>query len=345
MRELTFIEPGKVEWRDVPEPALEGPGQALVRPLAVATCDLDAAMVAGQSPFQGPFPLGHEFVAEVVEAGDEVEGWSPGDVAVVPFQISCGACEACLRGRTGNCREVRPRGSMYGIGPAGGTWGGALTDLVRVPFADPMLLRPPEGAAPAAIASASDNISDAYRTVAGPLRAEPGAEVLIVGGFAASISLYAVAIARALGAGAVHFLDHDPERLELADALGAEPIEAAGPDDLPGRVGPYPITVEANGSEAGLACALRSTAPDGTCTSVAIHFGAATPVPLFEMYFNGVTFHTSRVHSRGVLPEVLELIEAGRIDPERVTTDVVPWEAAAEEWARPRTKLIVARDS
>jgi threonine dehydrogenase-like Zn-dependent dehydrogenase len=78
---------------------------------------------------------------------------------------------------------------------------------------------------------------------------------------------------------------------------------------------------------------------------VAIHFGAATPVPLFEMYFNGVTFHTGRVHSRAVLPEVLELIEAGRIDPERVTTDVVPWEAAAEEWARPRTKLIVARDS
>jgi alcohol dehydrogenase len=103
--------------------------------------------------------------------------------------------------------------------------------------------------------------------------------------------------------------------------------------------------VEANGSEAGLACALRSTAPDGTCTSVAIHFGPATPVPLFEMYFNGVTLHTSRVHSRAVLPEVLELIEEGRIDPERVTTDVVPWEAAAEEWARPRTKLIVARDS
>jgi alcohol dehydrogenase len=345
MRQLTFVEPGSVEWRDVPEPGLEGPGQALVRPLAVATCDLDAAMVAGQSPFQGPFPLGHEFVAEIVEVGEAVEGWSPGDVAVVTFQISCGACEACRRGRTGNCREVQPRGSMYGIGPAGGEWGGAVTDLVRVPFANPMLLRPPVDVSPAAIASASDNISDAYRTVAGPLQAEPGADVLIVGGFAASISLYAVTIARALGAGAVHFLDHDPERLALAEALGAEPIEAAGQEDLPGRVGPYPITVEANGSEAGLACALRSTAPDGTCTSVAIHFGAATPMPLFEMYFNGISFHTGRVHSRGVLPEVLELIEAGRIEPERITTDVVPWDAAAEEWARPRTKLIVARES
>ena len=196
MRELTFIEPGSVEWRDVAEPALDGPAQALVRPLAVATCDLDAAIVNGASPFQGPLALGHEFVAEVVEVGEGVEEWSVGDVAVVPFQISCGACEACQRGWTGNCREVRPRGSMYGIGPAGGEWGGALADRVRVPFADAMLLRPPDGVSPAAIASASDNVSDAYRTVAGPLAAEPGAEVLIVAGGAASISLYAVDIAQ-----------------------------------------------------------------------------------------------------------------------------------------------------
>ncbi|MDX6661841.1 MAG: hypothetical protein QOJ55_2663, partial [Solirubrobacteraceae bacterium] len=54
MRELTFIEPGKVEWCEVAEPELEGAGQALVRPLAVATCDLDAAMLAGESPFEGP---------------------------------------------------------------------------------------------------------------------------------------------------------------------------------------------------------------------------------------------------------------------------------------------------
>ena len=343
MRQLTFIEPGTVDWRDVPEPALEAPGEALVRPLAVATCDLDGAMVSGQTPFQGPFPVGHEFVAEVVEAGEDVDAWSAGDRVVVPFQISCGACEACRRGRTGNCREVRPRGSMYGIGAPGGEWGGALTELVRVPFAAAMLLPAPDGVSPAALASASDNISDAYRTVAGPLRDEPGGEVLIVGGFAASISLYAVAIARALGAAAVRFVDHDPARLALAEQLGAEAIEAAGPDELPGRVAAHPITVEANGSEAGLACALRSTAPDGVCTSVAIHFGAGTPVPLFEMYFNGITFRTGRVHSRGVLPDVLDLVAAGRIDPERVTTDVVPWDDAPEEWARPRTKLIVER--
>ena len=63
-----------LEWRDVPEPALESAGQALVRPLAVALCDLDQPIIRGQAPIPGPIALGHECVAEVVEVGDEVSG-------------------------------------------------------------------------------------------------------------------------------------------------------------------------------------------------------------------------------------------------------------------------------
>jgi hypothetical protein len=68
MRELTFLGPRRLEWREVPAPALEGPVQALVRPIAAITCDLDRWLIAGgATPLPGPFPLGHEFVAEVVE--------------------------------------------------------------------------------------------------------------------------------------------------------------------------------------------------------------------------------------------------------------------------------------
>ena len=70
-----------------------------------------------------------------------------GDRVVVPFQISCGECERCLAGLTGDCRAVRP-GSMYGFGAFGGEWGGLLSDLVRVPFADAMLVPLPAGIAP-----------------------------------------------------------------------------------------------------------------------------------------------------------------------------------------------------
>jgi alcohol dehydrogenase len=89
---------------------------------------------------------------------------------------------------------------MYGFGATGGDWGGMLGDLVRVPFADAMLMRVPDGVAPESIASASDNLPDAWRTVAPHLAANPGAEVLVLGGGARSIGL-AAGLAVALGAG------------------------------------------------------------------------------------------------------------------------------------------------
>jgi len=54
---------GRVEWQDAPDAAIETADDALVRPLAVAACDLDVALLRGLIPFQGPFPIGHEFVA------------------------------------------------------------------------------------------------------------------------------------------------------------------------------------------------------------------------------------------------------------------------------------------
>ena len=111
-----------------PRTSSERAGEALVRLVAVATCDLDAEIIAGWTPFAGPFAFGHEFVAEVLEVGSDVHHVCPGQLAVVPFQISCGECARCRRGLTANCTAV-PNLSMYGFG---GNRGGALSDVVRV---------------------------------------------------------------------------------------------------------------------------------------------------------------------------------------------------------------------
>ena len=336
MRQLEITGPRAVRWTDAPAPTLQGDGEALVRPLAVAMCDLDAAWLAGAIPFEEPFPLGHECVAEVLEVGDGVEAVTPGDVVVVPFQISCGACDACRAGHTGNCRTV-PRGSAYGMQPLGGAWGGALADVLRVPYADAMLVPLAGGLDPVAVASVADNVPDGYRAVAGPLAAAPGADVLVVGGHARSVGLYAAACARALGAGRVVYADTDRGRLERAAALGAEPVELQGD----AKLGRFPVTVDASGSHGGLHTALRSTAPDGTCTSVAIYFEPATPVPLLEMYTRGCTLHTGRCHARSLIPDVLDLIEAGRLDPSQVTSAVVGFDDAEAALAEPPTKLVL----
>ena len=311
----------------------------MVRPLAVATCDLDALIITGQSPFPPPFPLGHECVAEVVDVGDRVTSLERGQLVSVPFQISCGECERCRRGRTGNCSGVAFM-STYGFGPAVERWGGFLSDLVCVPYADHMLVAVPAGLQPAAVASASDNISDAWRSVGPQLVEEPGARVLVVGGAGpGSIGLYAAALAVALGAESVLYVDADPNRRRTAEALGAETLA-----DPPNRLGPFPITVDSSADPHGLTLALRSTAPDGTCTSTAIYFGEQPALPLLEMYTKGITFKTGRAHVREAMPQVLELVAAGALHPELVTTRVVPWADAPDAlleggW----TKLVIER--
>src|SRR5208282_5180870 len=92
VRQLTMLKAGELAWQQVPEPDLAAHEQALVRPLAVATCDLDWSIVTGQTPMRGPIAPGHERVGEVLATGSAVTDFAAGDVVVVPFQISCGAC-------------------------------------------------------------------------------------------------------------------------------------------------------------------------------------------------------------------------------------------------------------
>jgi threonine dehydrogenase-like Zn-dependent dehydrogenase len=341
VQQLTYLGPSELAWREAPAARLDSDRAALVRPIAVATCDLDALILAGRSPFRPPFALGHECVAEVTDVGEDVSSIKPGQRVSVPFQISCGECAACRRGRTGNCHTEGPF-ATYGFGPAVQRWGGFLSDLVLVPYADHMLVAVPDVLVPAAVASASDNISDAWRSVGPPLEREPGAPVLVVGGAGpGSIGLYAVAIAIALGSELVTYADSDDARLTLAGSLGAEVLRAPWPE----RLGPVPITVDANGTEEGIALALRSTAPDGICTSSAIYFGEPPSLPLLEMYTKIVTFKTGRAHVRPAMPSVLGLAERGVLHPELITTEVVGWPDAVDALVRRDwTKLVLTRD-
>jgi threonine dehydrogenase-like Zn-dependent dehydrogenase len=336
MRQLTFVEAGKLEWRDAPDPQLEGDGEALVRAVAVATCDLDKLIVSGLVPVAEPFPVGHEGVAEVVEVGDGVQGFKPGDLVSVPFQVACGECVTCRRGHTGNCERVDGL-SMYGL-PMGKNWGGFLSDAIRVPFADAMLVGVPDGIEPASIASLSDNIPDGYRTVGPQLAERPGAPVLICAGGAA-IALYAAAIALALGAERVDLAGGNSYIRERAEQLGANLLDA----EFPERFGQYPITVDASTDPGGLTCALRSTEPEGICTSIGIYFGDATPMPLFAMYTKGIRFHTGRAHARPAMEPILELVREGSFKPELVTGETAGWDDAAEAFAGHRSKLVISR--
>ncbi|MCK9896262.1 alcohol dehydrogenase catalytic domain-containing protein [Frankia sp. AgB32] len=132
MRQLVLDVPGSYSWHDAADPELTAPEQAIVRPVAVACCDLDVAVAQSRAPLPPGYAQGHEGVAEVVAVGGAVTTLRPGDRVVVPFQLNCGHCRECRRGVTGSCSTVPPW-AMYGLGSiAGLDAGGFLADLVSV---------------------------------------------------------------------------------------------------------------------------------------------------------------------------------------------------------------------
>jgi alcohol dehydrogenase len=333
-----------IAWEEVETPQLMEPRDALVRPIAVARCDLDPAIALGLYPMPAPFVMGHEMVGEVVAVGEAISNVRLGDKVIVPFQLSCMTCAPCLRGHTNACVNV-PSGTAFGLGPHGGIdLGGALAELVRVPWADVMLIPLPEGMDPVAAAGIPDNVSDGYRCVAAPLAERPGAPVLVVGGLAPSVGLYAVMAALALGAERVVYVDDDAARLELAAAAGAEVVNAKDQWDSLKLAERFPIVVDANVLDPGRNFALRSVEPCGVCTSVSGGASSRSNLPLQSMYLKGVRYEIGRVHACATARPVLDLVSSGALDPARIINKVVPFSEAVEGMILPVIKVVFVND-
>lgn len=358
MQQLTCVAPKTVEWLDVPEPTLDdsggtgrgpgpgpGPGEgggagaALVRPVAVARCEIDPQLIVAGPPGP-PFALGHEGVAEVVAVGSEVTSVAAGQLVVPAFQVSCGTCDRCTRGHTAVCASY-PVLSDYGMQPLSGTeYGGMLSDLVLIPHADAMLHPVPDGLTPLDVVGVADNVSDGYRAVAPHLRATPGADVLVACHGNPSIALFATQAALALGAGSVTFASHSDEALALAADFGARPRHT----DFARRDGRFPLVVDCGDRPEGLLYAIDSTEPEGTCHSVSGFVQGGVGLPLTKMYTLGIRFLTGRVHATAVIPEVLPLVASGALRPREVTTTLVPWDDAAPAYTTRTIKLVVSRE-
>jgi threonine dehydrogenase-like Zn-dependent dehydrogenase len=374
MRELNLIRAGRLEWRERPEPVIESGTDALVRPFVASRCDGDAlpihrhvsrAMQAGLKaglidpvvgsilgpvPFKGPFGIGHEGVAQVIAVGAEVADIEVGDVVVVPWAISCGSCEECNLGLTAKCATMRDESpgrtlAAYGFGPHCGPWGGMVTDSLRVPFADHMLVRVPDSVDPLRVAAASDNLADAWRAVVPALHERPGGSVLVIGGGAQSIGLYAAGLAVHHGA-VVDYLDDTDARLEVAHDLGATPHKVANDrsrSTLARRPPGYDVVVEASSQASGLRDAVRALKPGGTCTAVGYYLASGTRVPIMDMYATSATLRVGISHVRPILPTLLDFIATSGFPAELVTSLLADWDDAPAAYAERTTKLVLHR--
>lgn len=376
MRELNFIRAGHLEWLEKPDPVLVEPTDALVRPFVASRCDGDVlpihrpvsramqlglrvglidpvvVSIAGDVPFRGPFGIGHECIAQVTAVGAEVTGLDVGDTVVVPWAVSCGTCPECRAGVTAKCSthaEASPGRSLaaFGFGSASGSWGGMVADSLRIPFADHMLVRVPEGIDPLRIAAASDNLTDAWRAVVPPLRDRPGGSVLVIGGGGQSIGLYAAGLAREHGADVVDYYDDRDARLEVAEELGARvhKVGANRRKSILGRITRrYDVAVEASSSAQGLRDAIRALRPGGVCTGTGYYLAPGTKIPVMDMYATSATLEVGVSSVRPHLPELLDFFATSTFAAEKVTSLLADWEDAPQAYTAHTTKLVLHRE-
>ncbi len=226
MKAVVYQGPRDVAVKNVADARIEKPTDVLVRITTTNICGSDLHMYEGRTSFESGGVFGHENLGEVVEVGLGVDRIRVGDRVCLPFNIGCGFCENCERGLTGFCLTANPgvAGAAYGFADMGPYQGGQA-ELLRVPYADFNCLVLPEDAA-----EREDDyvmLSDIFPTgwhateLAG-LR--PGESIAIYG--AGPVGLMAAHSAMIRGASEVYVVDDQPDRLALAEKLGAKAIHA-----------------------------------------------------------------------------------------------------------------------
>ena len=232
MKAVVYQGPGDVAVTDVPDARIEDPNDILVRITTTNICGSDLHMYEGRTSFETGRTFGHENMGQVIEVGDAVRKVKVGEYVVLPFNVSCGFCKNCERGLTNYCLTMQPEPSLAGaaFGFADmGPYQGGQAELLRVPFGDFMALRLGEDAAERQTdyVMLADIFPTGYHAteMAG---VKPGDQTVIMGG--GPVGLMAAYSAILKGAGRVWVVDRHPDRLALADKIGAIPIDDSAQD-------------------------------------------------------------------------------------------------------------------
>lgn len=225
MHALVYNGPRDVSIKNVPDAKIEHPTDVLVKITTTNICGSDLHMYEGRTDMETGRVLGHENLGQVIEIGGAIDRVKVGDWVCLPFNIACGFCKNCERGLTGFCLTANPgiAGAAYGFAGMG-PYSGGQAEYLRVPYGDfNCLVLPPD-------AEEKQNdyvmLSDIFPTgyhateLAG---IRPGDSVVIYG--AGPVGLMAAYSASLKGASKIMVIDRHPDRLKLAEKIGAIAID------------------------------------------------------------------------------------------------------------------------
>ncbi len=360
MRALCWFGTHDVRVETVPDPEIINPRDAVIDVSATAICGSDLHLYNGYIPsmMKGDI-LGHEFMGEVVEVGAEVGNLQVGDRVIVPFPISCGRCRYCRDEEYSLCDNSNPNAAMaekmYGYSPAAlfgyshmlGGYAGGQAEYARVPYADVGPFKVPDDLDDDHVLFLTDIFPTGYQAA---VNCDiEGGDVVAVWG-CGPVGLFSILSAYLLGAERVIAIDRVPERLEMArehtgadilnydhedifDAL-REKTGGRGPDACIDAVG-----MEAHGfgvagfydkakqtvrlhtdRPTALRQAIQACGKGGTVSIPGVYGGVVDKLNLGAAFNKGLTIKMGQTHVQKFLPQLLQHIQNGDVDPSFLIT-------------------------
>jgi threonine dehydrogenase-like Zn-dependent dehydrogenase len=369
---------GDLQVHTVPDPQIVNPHDAILKIRLTTTCGSDLHLLGGYIPtMREGDVIGHEYMGEVVDVGNQTKGLKLGDRVVVPSFLGCGKCWYCEHDYWSLCDNTHPKpelsepllgyptGGIPGYSHAFGGYAGSHADYVRVPHADVNCFTIPDGVTDEQALFLSDAVPTGYMG-ADFCHINPGDTVAVWG--CGGVGLMAQRSAMLMGAERVIAIDRLPERLALArEKGGSETIDYTDSDstleqlrELTGGRGPD-ACIDAVGMEAhgtgpqyaydrikqavhletdrgsSLREAIVGVRKAGTVSILGV-YGAMDKFPLGVLMNKGVTVRTAQQHGQRYMPKLFQHVQAGELDPSFLITHRMSLEDAPRGYEMFRDK-------
>jgi 2-desacetyl-2-hydroxyethyl bacteriochlorophyllide A dehydrogenase len=325
MRSVIVDGPRSIRVDRRPDPALPGPDAVIVEVDAAGICGSDLHFYEGDFPIFEPISVGHEATGTVVEAGSDVRSIKVGDRVMVSSVVGCGSCPGCATRDPVMCYAGM---QIFG----GGVLAGAQADLLAVPAADFQLLKMPEGISTEQALLLTDNLATGW---AAAQRADIpfGGTVAVIG--LGAVGLCSLRSALFQGAATVFAVDRVQGRLDRAAKWGATPIQVPAVEAILAATGGRgaDAVIDAVATDASLTDALNAVRPGGTVSVVGVHDMNPFPLNALGCLIRSITLRMTTAPVQQTWPQLIPLLQSGRLDVDGIFTKTLPLDDAAEGYA------------
>ena len=321
MKALVYGGPGVKEWKEVSNPTILKPTDAIIKVETTTICGTDLHILKGDVPAVTPGRiLGHEGVGTITELGSSVTNFKVGDRVIISCIKSCGACANCKQGLYSHCLGDE---GVSGLGwVLGHLIDGTQAEYVRIPYADNSLHLMPAGVSDTEAVMLSDILPTGFEMGVQYGAVKPGDVVAVIG--TGPVGLAAIVTASLYGAARVISIDLDKNRLEKSREFGATDTVVSGSPNWKEEVlamtdgAGVDVAIEAVGVPLTFEMATQIVRPGGHVANVGVH-GKAVSLELQNLWIQNISISMGLVNTN-TTPLLLKLVMSKKIQAEKFAT-------------------------